>query len=460
MTNKIRQLMMTATMAAVFCSSACSQGKGFIVKGHLEGMAGNQLFLLSSNDNDDKKGPKKFTVDNNGDFELKDTVSSAGMAEYSLMDPSGITLFKGGAMMGTSATFYAQNGDVIKVSGSKQDFAAAEFSGNKSNAENMELQHQLKDVYVQEKVIWDQVGVLMKQHSPANRPKIDSLQNLADPFEASARQIKIDFIRKHPDALVSAKAMSQISKSMNVEDAKTLFATLTKEVQESSSGKTVQEMIGLDVAEKNTDAGKPAPDFIKQTKDGKKFKLSDYKGKYVLLDFWGSWCGACRASHPHLKQIYEKYNKDGLVVVGIAYERTQDKTAWIKAIKQDGLPWTQILNDEGTLNVVDLYGVQAFPTKVLIDKEGNVVMRLVGTNVAGSAHGPDDNSTAAAPNASANAGTAQGGSASNAGAATSSSASSSASASSAAASNASAGNQAADEDLSSLDRKLKVIFNK
>jgi len=444
-------------MAAAFCGSACSQEKGFIVKGHLEGMAGSQLYVISGHEG--KSGPKKITVDNKGDFEFKDTVPSTGPAEYSLMDPSGVTMFKGGAMMGVSDIFYAQNGDVILVSGSNQDFAMSEFSGNKWNAENMELKHQLKDAHVREKKIWDQVLVLMKEHNPANRTKIDSLQNLADPLAATARQIKIEFIRQHPDALISAHAMSEIAGGMKLGDAKTLFASLSKEVQESASGKNVQEMLGLEVAEENSDAGKPAPDFVKLTREGKTFKLSDYKGKYVLLDFWGSWCGACRASHPHLKEINEKYGKQGLVIIGIAYERTQDKTAWIKAIKEDGLPWTQILNDQGQVNVVDLYGVNGFPTKVLIDREGNIVMRIVGTNVTGGAHGQDNSSTDAANSTtSATAGSSSG---------TSSSASSSTSAgtssASAGTSSASAGNDSetvaqAAAELTPLDKKLKEIF--
>jgi thiol-disulfide isomerase/thioredoxin len=295
-------------------------------------------------------------------------------------------------------------------------------------------------------MIWDQVGVLMRQHNPANRSKIDSLQSLTDPFEARARQIKTEYIRQHPGALISARAMSEIAASMKVDDAKALFATLTREVQESASGKNVQEMLGLEVAEENSDAGKPAPDFVKLTRDGKTFKLSDYKGKYVLLDFWGSWCGACRASHPHLKEINEKYGKQGLVIVGIAYERTQDKTAWIKAIKVDGLPWTQILNDEGQLNVVDLYGVKAFPTKVLIDPQGNVVMRTEGTNVAGAAHSPDNDNNSSSSDAA--------------------NSSSSASAASATTSNTSTSNAAGGDsaaaaaaaELTPLDKKLKEIF--
>ena len=446
---RMRQLWMTAVMAAAFCSTACSQEKGFIVKGHLDGMAGSELYVISTYEGD--KGPKKIKVDNNGDFEFKDTVPSTGPAEYSLMDPSGATLFKGGAMMGISNIFYAQNGDVIQVSGSRQDFAQCAFSGNKWNAENMELKNQLKDVHVQEKNIWDQVGVLMRQHKPSNRQKIDSLENLADPFEARARQIKSEYIRQHPDALISAHAMSEIASGMKVGAAKTLFASLTKEVQESVSGKKVQEMLGLEVAEQNSDAGKPAPEFVKLTRDGKTFKLSDYKGKYVLLDFWGSWCGACRASHPHLKEINEKYGKQGLVIIGIAYERTQDKTAWIKAIKEDGLPWTQILNDQGQVNVVDLYGVKAFPTKVLIDREGNVVMRTEGTNVTGG-HGMDNNSS-----------TDDASSTTSAAAGSSSGSSPNASSASASTSSAPAGIDSktvaeAAAELTPLDRKLKEIF--
>ncbi|HEY4334561.1 MAG TPA: TlpA disulfide reductase family protein, partial [Puia sp.] len=164
-----------------------------------------------------------------------------------------------------------------------------------------------------------------------------------------------------------------------------LYTALSAKAKATPSGDAVADDIGLGRAEDNAEAGKVAAEFVKKDRDGRSVKLSDYKGKYVLLDFWGSWCGACRASHPHLKEVNAKYAPKGLVIIGISEERTSDKAAWLKAIKEDGLPWTQIMNDEGKAqsDVVKLYGVQAFPTKILIGPDGKIIMRMEGTNVTG-----------------------------------------------------------------------------
>lgn len=111
--------------------------------------------------------------------------------------------------------------------------------------------------------------------------------------------------------------------------------------------------------------------------------MKKLKGKYVLLDFWGSWCGPCRASHPHLKELHK--NVAGKVVfVNVADENVKDleqaKKLWKQAVKEDGMTWTQILNNEGKeeQDLLKLYNITSFPTKILIDPEGKVVARLVG----------------------------------------------------------------------------------
>ena len=136
--------------------------------------------------------------------------------------------------------------------------------------------------------------------------------------------------------------------------------------------------------------GAQAADFTKKELGGKEVSLAQWRGKYVLLDFWGSWCGPCRASHPHLKELHEKY-KDDVVFVSVAEEQTRDiekaRASWEKAIREDGLTWTQILNNEGKdlYNLVDLYHVTSFPTKILIDPEGKIAARWSGSSAT-----PDD----------------------------------------------------------------------
>ena len=128
--------------------------------------------------------------------------------------------------------------------------------------------------------------------------------------------------------------------------------------------------------------GDTAPAFTKKDKDGNTVSLSDYAGKYVLISFWGTWCKPCRASHPHLVGLYNKYSKLGLAFINIANEGGKDARAkWLRAIEDDGLVWTQILNTEGIdeCNVLTLYNIESYPTKILIDPQGKIAAKWIGS---------------------------------------------------------------------------------
>lgn len=116
--------------------------------------------------------------------------------------------------------------------------------------------------------------------------------------------------------------------------------------------------------------GKEATGFSLEDIDGNLLTLSSLRGKYVMLDFWGSWCGACIKSFPHLKAFYEQHHNK-LEIIGIACHDTKEK--WNAAVKRHELPWLHVLNGEGTNDVAELYGVQAYPTYVLIAPDGRVL---------------------------------------------------------------------------------------
>ncbi|PWS33085.1 TlpA family protein disulfide reductase [Pedobacter paludis] len=123
--------------------------------------------------------------------------------------------------------------------------------------------------------------------------------------------------------------------------------------------------------------------------NGKPIDFKSLKGKYFLLDFWGSWCGPCRASHPHLKELYNKYKGSGFEIVGIAQESGNNlviaRSKWTEAIAKDGLTWLQVLDNENikAFSAVNEFAVTAFPTKILLDKQGNVIAKYVGNGVGG-----------------------------------------------------------------------------
>lgn len=124
-----------------------------------------------------------------------------------------------------------------------------------------------------------------------------------------------------------------------------------------------------------TKSGQKLPAFAATSIEGKSIQLSDYRGKFLLLDFWGSWCAPCISETPTLKAFNEKYN-DKLVLIGLICKDTKSKAA--AAIKQNKLNWTQLYSEKDEFG--SLFGITAYPTKILIDQNGNVIKTFVGLN--------------------------------------------------------------------------------
>ncbi|WP_167855679.1 TlpA family protein disulfide reductase [Hymenobacter fodinae] len=101
--------------------------------------------------------------------------------------------------------------------------------------------------------------------------------------------------------------------------------------------------------------------------------LARFRGQYVLLDFWGHWCGPCISSMPHLKQLQTQYAQR-LAIVGIGMEAAQDKPLWLKAIRKHQLTWTQLSELKADKGVIEQLNVEQFPTYMLLDKEGNLLV--------------------------------------------------------------------------------------
>ena len=131
-------------------------------------------------------------------------------------------------------------------------------------------------------------------------------------------------------------------------------------------------------ARKNMVEGVTAPDFTLKDLQGKDLTLSSLRGKYVVLDFWGSWCGWCIKGIPDMKKYYEKY-KDRMEILGVDCNDTEEK--WKAAVEKHELPWLHVRNtDEADITVK--YGIQGYPTKIVIDPEGKVAKIVVGEDPA------------------------------------------------------------------------------
>jgi thiol-disulfide isomerase/thioredoxin len=192
-------------------------------------------------------------------------------------------------------------------------------------------------------------------------------------------KMKQQFVRDHPNSFVSLYLLVENDCMYSSDSYAAAYQQLDEKLKNTLAAQSIRDRI---TQLKITQTGKQLENFSRKDQHGKTIKLSDYKGKLVLLDFWGSWCGVCRESHPHLKEMYQKYKSKGLEIVAVANEKTSDiekgKKAWLAAIKKDDINWVHVLNNEGTggPDIVKAYGIKSYPTKILLDREGKVIMRV------------------------------------------------------------------------------------
>jgi peroxiredoxin len=185
------------------------------------------------------------------------------------------------------------------------------------------------------------------------------------------RQREAAFIKAHPNSWVSLDLLQRLGGIPQYAEVAPLYEALSPALKDTPPGREYGQMLQ---AIKRVAIGAQAPDFSQTTPEGKVVRLADYRGKYVLVDFWASWCRPCRQENPAVVKVYNEFKGRNFDILGVSLDNEQGREKWLKAIRDDQLAWMQVSDLKGWENeVARLYHVQGVPQNFLIDPSGKII---------------------------------------------------------------------------------------
>lgn len=313
----------------------------------------------------------------NGSFMINGSVPAPSFAML-VIDHKGTGIAKLGTTPDVLNIFVDKG--AISVTTDKDSVKNAVVTGSPLNEDNKQLTLQLAPINEDAKILNAQrLSASREQQGTAEFQR--SIQAKVKGLQDRQMGIFKSFITSHPDSYLSLIVISQIGKQgVDPAQIESLFNGLSPSLKSLEIANVLKKSI--DEA-KITGVGSLAPDFTQTDVNGKPVTLSSLRGKYVLIDFWASWCGPCREENPNVVRAYQKYKAKNFTILGVSLDRPNDKDAWLSAIKKDGLEWTQVSDLKFWSNAAaQLYFIQSIPANFLLDPNGKIIAKnLRGTDL-------------------------------------------------------------------------------
>ena len=355
--------------------SAC--GPRNLISGHIEGLTNDTIALrITLIDNNEQH--TDTLVAHNG--KITYTTPYDEPAVYTFYPAQGVQNIEGGTrrFYGCSdITIFRFDRERVRFNARMDSIFVTDFTarGSQINRDWSEIHTSYNPLLIQSALLQCE-DIPEKQYTERKNKIDEETINLCQ-----------NYIRQHPDKLISAYLLSgtgslddmieyadMISDNVRNSPFSVIFQNI--ETQKEKRLKKQQKEATNRMGAIGTDAA--TPDFTLFDTEGNTFTLSSLRGKWVVLDFWATWCGPCIASMPHLKEYYQKY-AGKFEVVGVVND--SEEAAWEKMVKDMELPWINVINPKGVSKEKDLtnvYGIEGFPTYIILNKEGKIHKEYLG----------------------------------------------------------------------------------
>lgn len=337
---------------------------GFTLNGKIEGQRTGMVYLYYPGMDDKRMKDSVLIV--NGKFSFRGNINGPSMAYLQLKEDK--------RNEKNSLQFFLEPSK-INIALKLNKFADAKISGSASQYEYALLLKSKNEISAKYQVQLDSLRT-EKDHE-----KNAEIREKLAPYFSEMDQADFLFFDRHPDSYVTLNLMRYHTGDLTLDSLQMFYDRLGEKLQQTKDG---EDLAGEIEKLRGGSPGSMAKEFSATDINGKELNLADFKGKYVLLDFWASWCVPCRKGNPHLKELYAKYKGQGIEFIGVS-DDDRNHDAWKKAVEKDGLPWRHVLRGldmekrmKGEPNETDIsekFGIHTLPTKVLIDREGKIIGR-------------------------------------------------------------------------------------
>lgn len=352
--------------------SAC--GPRNLISGHIEGLTNDTVALRITLMNNNEEHTDTLVAHNG---KISYTTPYDEPAVYTFYPAQGVQNIEGGTrrFYGCSdITIFRFDRERIRFNARMDSIFVTDFTarGSQINRDWSEIHTSYNPLLIQSALLQCE-DIPEKQYTERKNKIDEETINLCQ-----------NYIRQHPDKLISAYLLSgtgslddmieyadMISDDVRNSPFSVIFQNIETAKEKKLKKQRQEESLAQGVKTSTSD-------FILFDTNGNTFSLSSLRGKWVVLDFWATWCGPCLASMPHLKEYYQKY-ADKFEVVGIVND--SEEAAWEKMVKDMELPWINVINPKGVSKEKDLtnvYGIEGFPTYIILNKEGKIHKEYLG----------------------------------------------------------------------------------